>query len=793
MKMQRATFVMRAATAILFFFSISGNAQTILSASPLYATGGDYFSMTVVMSGTPSNPYNINLVSTNNTITPWSSYNTTGNTYSVSFLLRDYEKIGHYYLTYGSSTYPDPVRLNRPMNPEKFVHENVQALNIPLSTWNEDGINHMETDSQGNLYCTGSFTGTMNIGGQQLTASGFRDGYIMKMDTAGSVVWVRKTGSATDNNTGSYEGLNSLRIYGDSVICVTGYMRCDSTLKYNDSTPLQYPVRNNGTQDGILMKLDSAGNFQWAAFQGSMKSDATNDLVFDNNGSIFATGYAQSEDFSSSGVNDTSFTYVYNNGNTDSIALGAYANDAYGFFVAKYSSSGELVWAKRQSRDYFVSGSFPVRIKLGTDHNLVILTIGGGSLKWDGLACSGTSCCNLHYALIKMDTLGTKIWCLEDGNNVRDMEMGLDAANNIYLVTPTTWIGGDDETFLRKYNSSGTMLWSNFIQHNKYNSGEYSAVTDSQGNTYISHAYQHQWANNGNVILTEKYDANGNLVAQTFPEPYTVNAENKPTSIALSPNEDAVYLAGHFKGLQKFGSFNLQSSVRKAFLTKMTNCPVSYDSISVISCGPYITPSGNQVLTTGGFYADTLVNSAGCDSIILITLEVYTTPVISITASGPIRFCQGDSVILNATAGMATYQWFNKSYPIPGASAGSYTAKTSGTYYCLATISGQCPDTSNNIKVSVPCISVDPPSDKNIQPSNYPEISIRPNPSNGTLYITSNEGAVSIINHNGKTVLHEYVNSGTTYFDLTWLSDGLYTVLFQSSSHCSYHKVLITK
>jgi len=780
--------------AIAFILiSNSSFGQTIVSASPLLATGGDYFSMTVVMSGTASNPYNIKLVSPSNTISPWSAYNSTGNTYIVDYLLRDYEKIGDYALTYNTSTYPNKVRINRPMVPEKFTYQRVTSPNIPVNTGEDDGISYMVTDSHGNLYCVGTFTGTMSISGQSLTASGFRDGYVMKYDSSGTVVWMRKVGSAIDNNIGIYEGLRSIRIHGDSVLSVAGYMRCDTSLKFNGSTPLQYPSRNIGTQDGMVMKLDSAGNLQWTTFQGSLKQDATYDLEFDQSGGLFVTGYAQSEDFSSSGLNDTSFTYVYNANNTDSVALGAYANDQYGFFVVHYSPTGQIIWAKRQTRDYFVSGSFPVRIKMGQDHNLVILTIGGGQLKWNGSPCSNGTCCNVHYALIKMDTLGNKLWCLEDGNFVKDMDMGLDANNNIYVLTPTSWIGGDSETFLRKYSPTGTLLWSKFIQRNKSNMGNYAMATDSSGNSYISHAYEHLWANSNKVIVTKKFNANGDLLSVGYPEPYTTNLENKPTAIALSPNEDKIYQAGHYKGTQKFGSFNLVGTTRKPFLLKSSMCPVSYDSIAVTSCGPYLTPSGNQLLSTSGFYADTLINSAGCDSIILISLQVYSNPVVNILASGPISFCRGDSVLLNATPGMATYQWYKGINPVPGANAGSLNVKTAGSYYCLATNAGQCPDTSNTIRITIPCIPREVAALKIEDTFNSNEIQISPNPSAGIFQLNAPSGILHIFNSNGALVFKSAWNETDDLLDLSNLPSGIYSITLQSNDLLNRKTISIVK
>jgi hypothetical protein len=784
---------MRAFILILFFcYSITSNAQTIISAGPQFAVAGDFFTMTVVMSGQASTPHNINLESAAGTITPWSSYNSTGNTYIVSYLLKDYEKVGFYYVTYGASTYPVPVRIDRPLTPEKFEYQTVTALNINVGTGTLDGISSMKTDAAGNLYCTGTFSGTFSMNGQSVTASGARDGFIAKYNSAGVLKWIRKTGSSIDDIAFSNEGLNTIKIHQDSVIYVTGYFPCDTSLRFNGTTPLNYPSRNANSIDGLLMKLDSAGNFQWAAFQGSLKNDESNDVEIDQNGNAIVTGDAQSEDFSSTGINDTSFTYVYSAGAGDSIALGAYANDQYGLFVAKYSPSGQLTWAKRQSRDYFSYGCYPVRMKRCSDNSLVILAVGSGGLKWDGTACTGASCCNFHYVLLKLDSAGNKLWCLEDGNFVGTMDMGIDAADNIYVTTPTVWVGGDNETFLRKYSPAGTLLWSNFIQHNKDYSGNYVSVTDTSGNTYISHSYQNQWAANPKTIVTKKYDSSGQLIAVTYPEPGTPYIENKPTAIALNAAQDKVFLAGHFRGSQRFGNTTLTNASRKPFLLSMTNCPVSYDSLSVTSCGPYLTPGGN-LLTYSGYYGDTLVNAAGCDSILLITLDLYSIPVVAATASGPLSFCQGDSVILSATSGMAAYQWYNKSMPLAGATNDSLIVKASGTYYCLAQNAGLCPDTTNSIKVSVPCVPIGPAVDKIQEQQTDVHLMIFPNPGSGTFNIQAMEGDIIVYDAMGRVVHTQRQTEDSGVLNLGALPDGIYTVYWVNAQQMLHKRIQIIR
>lgn len=52
------------------------------------------------------------------------------------------------------------------------------------------------------------------------------------------------------------------------------------------------------------------------------------------------------------------------------------------------------------------------------------------------------------------------------------------------------------------------------------------------------------------------------------------------------------------------------------------NQNANLDTLSPDVCEPYISPSGNQTWTTSGTYSDTLTSSAGCDSVLTIFLTV---------------------------------------------------------------------------------------------------------------------------------------------------------------------------
>ena len=87
-------------------------------------------------------------------------------------------------------------------------------------------------------------------------------------------------------------------------------------------------------------------------------------------------------------------------------------------------------------------------------------------------------------------------------------------------------------------------------------------------------------------------------------------------------------------------------------------CSPTRDSISLSSCGPYTSPSG-AVYTTTGIYTDTLVNAAGCDSILQINLTVNSIPAVTITGGAVI--CNGQPLSLTATVtgggGELSYSW----------------------------------------------------------------------------------------------------------------------------------------
>jgi hypothetical protein len=108
------------------------------------------------------------------------------------------------------------------------------------------------------------------------------------------------------------------------------------------------------------------------------------------------------------------------------------------------------------------------------------------------------------------------------------------------------------------------------------------------------------------------------------------------------------------------------------------------------------------------------VVSGVCSGTASVQVVQVASPSANITPSGSTTFCDGASVVLDANAGAGyTYQWYNGSSPIGGATSSSYTATASGNYSVKVSAGNSCEATSSVIPVTVnpsPNVTVTPAS-----------------------------------------------------------------------------------
>jgi hypothetical protein len=290
----------------------------------------------------------------------------------------------------------------------------------------------VKSDTSGNVLITGTYGSTsITFGTTLLTNKGSSNIFLAKYDPVGNSLWAKSAGGI-GNDTGWSLCLDAS---GDPII--TGEF--NSPLCNFGSVTLT----DSSSTDVFIAKYDVSGNLRWAKSAGGSSSDHGNSISSDANNNVFIAGYFKSP----------KLTF----GSNVLINNGIGSND---IFVAKYTSTGNVLWAKNAGGpgdDYgysictdsgssaFICGHF----------NSSSMTFGSSTL-FNG----GSS----NIFLAKFDPNGNVIFAKNDGGMGFDFGYSVSALNgNAYITgnfnSPSTTFGstslnnaGGSELFLVKYN-----------------------------------------------------------------------------------------------------------------------------------------------------------------------------------------------------------------------------------------------------------------------------------------------------------------------------------------------------
>jgi hypothetical protein len=100
----------------------------------------------------------------------------------------------------------------------------------------------------------------------------------------------------------------------------------------------------------------------------------------------------------------------------------------------------------------------------------------------------------------------------------------------------------------------------------------------------------------------------------------------------------------------------------------------------------------------------TITNSVGQTDTISKTFHISPSPVVGLTAAGPLTICSGDTLVLSVSDKTDTLTWYHNNALLPGISAPQlniYTVAASGSYYVNADNSSGCSAKSSVISVVV--------------------------------------------------------------------------------------------
>ena len=253
-------------------------------------------------------------------------------------------------------------------------------------------------DASGNVYITGYFTGTVDFdpgsGSYDLTSSGIKDNFILKLSASGNFVWANRMGGIQ-----SYFGPRL--IFDANNIFVTGSFT--GTSDFGSTT-----LTSAGGYDIFISKLNSSGGFEWTKQMGGELGDATRAIALDGSDNIYISGTST--------------------GN---------------LFISKLNTSGEVLWFKQMMG---AGGDYAGSTSLKVDAEGNVYTTGGliGTVDFDPDATATsylTSAGQNDIFILKLDKDGYFKWVKSMGSTNPDggASLALDASGNSYT---TGWFSG---------------------------------------------------------------------------------------------------------------------------------------------------------------------------------------------------------------------------------------------------------------------------------------------------------------------------------------------------------------
>ena len=200
------------------------------------------------------------------------------------------------------------------------------------------------TDPSGNVFVTGGFDGSVDFGGGDLVSAGGFDVFIAKFNSAGVHLWSKRFGDFWEPQHGYAVATDQ-----NGNVVVTGAFF--GTLNFGGEN-----LTSAGHYDIYIAKLDAAGSHLWSQRFGDEDPQSALSVVTDANGDVVVTGH---------------FSGTVDFGGGDLTSANA-------MFVAKFNAAGIHEWSQRFGGAYGAS--------VATDGNENVVATGGfaGTVNFGG-------------------------------------------------------------------------------------------------------------------------------------------------------------------------------------------------------------------------------------------------------------------------------------------------------------------------------------------------------------------------------------------------------------------------
>lgn len=286
-----------------------------------------------------------------------------------------------------------------------------------ITAWNSFP-DFIERQPGGDLIIGGYITDTVDFdpGPGQLNVGGNMDFFFARYDPNGNVVWAKTFGSYS-----GIDEMHALEVDASGNIWIAGAINDSIDMDPGPGVAMFYPTP--ASRDGLIVKFDPDGNYQWGHVFGNSWSDQAKAIAFDAAGNAVVTGlYRISIDMDPSAG-------VYTLDQLDS------GDDV---FVARFTTTGTLI-------DAFAFGAY-------------------GS--------------TVEPSAIAVDADGDLVLCGEFYGGVASLEPG--------QTIGTINIGGYMWGWIAKYSTAPALLWSNVFSTGQSGGPNFQhLVLDADGDVVV--------------------------------------------------------------------------------------------------------------------------------------------------------------------------------------------------------------------------------------------------------------------------------------------------------------------
>ena len=603
---------------------------------------------------------------------------------------------------------------------------------------NQDYANSIQQTTDGGYIITG-FSESNN--GDVTGNHGLVDFWIVKLDINGNITWQKSLGGSNDDRA------NSIQETSDGGYIVAGR----SSSNDGDVTG------NHGSDDFWIVKLDINGNITWEKSLGGTGTESALSIQQTLDGGYIVAGRSTS--------NDGDLTGNYG---------------GYDIWIVKLDINANITWQKSLGG---TGAEYANSIQETSDGGYIVA---GYSQSNDGDVTANNG--SFDFWIIKLDVNGNITWEKSLGGS------DFDSAHSIHQTTD----GG--------YIVAGSSLSNDGDVTVNYGNNDcwivkFYECTNTSGSETVTECNSYTWATNGQTytqsgqytsVLTNQDGCDSTVTLNLTITNSNTGSETVTECDSYTWNADG---QTYTQSGQYTSVLTNQDGCDSTVTLNLTITNSNTGSETVTECDSYTWSTNGQTYTQSGQYTEVLSNQDGCDSTITLNLTIETVDITTQPVDQNVVVGNNAQFTVVTSASNPTYQWQmdNGTGYMDLTNAGQFSGVDSDMltvsnvtlgqnntlFRCIVSENSNCSDTTDVAVLTVEDNTGLYDLNKNI-------FNVYPNPTSNSFTISSEKvinSEFTIIDSQGREVLTGSMNGQEHTIDISKLSKGVYSVVFDNTEY----------